>query len=126
MQSAPADNENRARNPWLRRALIATVGVSVITHLAVMWQTPFGDEFVVVENVLHMVIEHTIIPRHAIYPALYSYMITPAIGLVTSAMVALGIPGSFQDLSELMALRPLALFWPARVVTLLRCPTSRR
>ena len=113
------DNEPVRPRSWLSRVLIATVAVSAISHIAVIAQTPFGDEFVVIQNVWHMVIERTIFPPHAIYPALYSYMIAPALGLVASAMVSLGIPGSFQDLSELMSLRPLAVFWPARAVTLL-------
>ncbi|MCD6361810.1 MAG: glycosyltransferase family 39 protein, partial [Armatimonadetes bacterium] len=98
---------------------IALIIAGCVTHVLVTRQPGFGDEFVVVQNVWHMISERTIIPPHAVYPALYSYAITPAVVAASAIRVWMGAPPSYQDLSELMALRPLTGFWPARLVTML-------
>jgi len=68
--------------------------VGCVAHVLVTLQPGFGDESMVVQNVWHMLAEHTIIPPHTSYPALYSCAITPAIGLSSAVRVWLGAPPS--------------------------------
>lgn len=108
-----------AIRPPLVAALLAVIAVGCGAHLAATWQPAFGDEFVVVQNIWRMISERTIIPPHAIYPALYTYLIAPAVVLSSAVRVWLGAPPAYEDLSELMTLCPLTAFWPARLVTML-------
>ena len=101
------------------RALVAIMVVSTLSHLLATFQPAFADEYAPVGNVWDFLIHKTIIPSHTAYPALYSYMIAPFIGVFAATMVALGTPPSYYDYSEFMAYSPLVGLWPARVVTLI-------
>lgn len=102
---------------WLSRLLIGATALGVIAHLLATLQPIFSDEFLILGNFWDLVQNRTIIPEHARYPTLYSYMTAPITGLFAILSILSGLPPSIYDFSEWMAYRPLVAIWPARLVS---------
>lgn len=106
-----------AVSPRLRVILLAIIIIAVVAHILATLQPVFSDEFLVLGNLWDFIQNHTIIPEHTKYPAFYSYMVAPVTAAFVGASVALGLPPSFYDYSEWMAMRPELAMWPARLVS---------
>jgi hypothetical protein len=97
--------------------LLAAAATALLAHALATVQPVFSDEFLVLGNFWDFVQNRTIIPDHTKYPAFYSYMVAPVNALFFGASLAAGIPPSFYDFSEWMALQPELAMWPARLVS---------
>lgn len=109
---------NTARR-WHLRVLVAVLCISGLTHVLVTLQPSFMDEYPVLGNVAHFAQHRTIIPDHTQYPPLYSYIISPFVGLWGATLALQGRLASVAELRGYLHVNPVVLFWGARLVTLI-------
>lgn len=103
---------------WLRWLLIGAIAIGALAHALATLQPVFSDEFLILGNLRDFVQNRTLIPEHARYPTLFSYMALLPTGVFVLVSIASGLPPALNDFSAWMAYNPLVAIWPARLVSL--------
>ena len=102
----------------VRWTLLGVLVVAMVAHVLATLQPVFSDEFLVLGNLWYFAQHRTIIPEHTKYPALYSYLVAPVVGVFVALSLASGYPPSMHEFPEWVTYRPEMGMWPARLVSL--------
>ena len=100
-------------------AFVVILALLLVPHVLYTQQPYFMDEGPILLNVIEFLSERTVIPVHAKYPTLFSYLAAPFVALGVAFRWAFGEWNSIHDVVGWMLLvEPLGLALPARLLSL--------